>query len=204
MLVVGRRWDEIVSLAGSGVTGIAGRPIPLASSIETRGEGIGIAHWGVVKAARRHIPCGESRRCSAHDESRRECNLGLVQHCCISLSRIRPAPLGDRRVARRHPLNFRLRKTILEFSASYSSGRAGPIACGLPVAARQADRAGSRGFHIPSAARNGAPCPAFATTEPATRATIPEPERETPNLGRVAIHADPLAIRIVGAVLSVR
>src|ERR1700680_769180 len=95
MLVVGRRGDETIGVAVSGViintaVVVGSGPIPLASSIETRGEGIGIAHRGVVDAARLQIPCGESRGCSADDESRRKCNLGLVQHCCISLSRFRP------------------------------------------------------------------------------------------------------------------
>src|SRR5260370_35620933 len=119
--------------------GVAGGVINMASSIETRGEGIGIAARGVVdtrvigkparvvsriysiQAARLHKPCGESRGCSADDKSRRECNLGLVQHCRTSLSRFRPARLGGRRAARRHPLNFRSENTKLEFSASYRS-----------------------------------------------------------------------------------
>ena len=131
MLVVGRRWDETIGAAGSWVRNMAAAvgsgPIPLASSIETRGEGIGIAAWGVVdirvigkparvvsriysiRAAGQHKPFGESRGCSADDESRRECNLGLVQHCCISLSRFRPARLGDRRAARGLPLALRSR-----------------------------------------------------------------------------------------------
>jgi hypothetical protein len=137
MLVVGRRRDESVGVAGSGGINMAvagaGRPIPVASSIETRGKGIGIAVRGVVdtrvigkparvvnriysiQAARLHKPCGESRGCCADDESRCECNLGFVQHCCISHSRcrFRPARLGGKWVARRHPLNFRSEKLNL-------------------------------------------------------------------------------------------
>jgi hypothetical protein len=121
MPVVGRRRDESIGVPASGAVAGAVRPIPSASSIEARGGGIGIAARGVVDAARLQIPCGESRRCSADDESRRECNLGLVQHCCISLSRFRPARVGDGQVARRHPSTFRSKKLILKFNASYHS-----------------------------------------------------------------------------------
>src|SRR3984893_18450380 len=97
MLVVGRRRDETIGVAGGGVinmAGVAGRGgINVTGSIETRGGSIGITAWGVVDtrvigkparvvsriysihAARLHKPCGQSRGCSADDESRRECNL---------------------------------------------------------------------------------------------------------------------------------
>ena len=112
MLVVGHRRDETLGV-GIGViintaVVVGSGPIPLASRIETRGEGIGITHRGVVDAAGLQIPCGESRGSSAEHESGGKNDLGLGQHCCISLSRLRPALLGDRREARRHPLNFRL------------------------------------------------------------------------------------------------
>src|ERR1700726_345915 len=108
MLVVGPRRDEAIGVAGiaerTSIAVVAAGVINMAGSIETRGEGIGIAARGVVDtgvigkparmisriypihAARHHKPGGESRGCSADDESRRECNLGLVQHWCISLS----------------------------------------------------------------------------------------------------------------------
>src|ERR1700693_1122877 len=107
MLVVGRRRDETIGAAGSAVVDTAVAVgfgiIPMSSSIETRGEGVGIAGRGVVDtrvigkparvvsriysihAARQDIPSGESGGGSSEHEGRRECNLGLVQHCCISL-----------------------------------------------------------------------------------------------------------------------
>ena len=123
MPVVGHRRDESIGVPASGAVAGVRRPIPLARIIETRRGGIRIAARGVVNAARLQIPCGESSGCSADDESRCECNLGLVQHCCISLScislsRFRPEPLVDRQVARRHLLTFRSRNLILEFNGS--------------------------------------------------------------------------------------
>jgi hypothetical protein len=112
MLVVGPRRDETIGVAGiaesTSIAVVAGGVIDMASAIETRGEGIGIAARSVVDtgvigkparvvsrvysihAARLHKPAGESRGCSADDESRREYNLGLVQHWYISLKSLLP------------------------------------------------------------------------------------------------------------------